>query len=136
MISRTPRLIELRNYFLVSCCALLADVSVLLLLTQQFAIRYLIASTVSFVVGGMLAYQLSIRFVFPGHEADGVRYNDQALFILLGIIGLAINGLVMTLAIEFAHAPLLVAKGAAAGCTFFGNYWTRRRWVFSRQTLA
>jgi putative flippase GtrA len=53
------------------------------------------------------------------------------LFVVLGGIGLGINAIVLAGAVELAHAPILVAKGASAICTFFVNYWLRRRWVFT-----
>lgn len=122
---------ELRNYFFASCCALLVDVALLLFLSQWCHVPYLLAATLSFIAGGILAYQLSVRYVFVGHHVRAGRPLGLALFIVLGLIGLLINAAVLALTVGVAHAPLLGGKVLAAGCTFYGNYWMRRRWVFS-----
>jgi putative flippase GtrA len=127
---RLHQLVELRNYFVVSFCGLLVDVSLLLLLNQRYAVPYLIAASISFICGGIVGYQLCTRYVFVGRGTLRGRPFDLMLFLFLGLVGLAINTIILAAAVELGHAPLLMAKAAAAGCTFCGNYWMRRRWVF------
>jgi putative flippase GtrA len=127
---RLRQFVELRNYFVASCCGLLVDVSLLLLLNQRYAVPYLIAASISFISGGIVGYHLCTRFVFVGRGTLRGRPFDLLLFLFLGMVGLAMNTIILAAAVELGHAPLLVAKAAAAGCTFCGNYWMRRRWVF------
>lgn len=124
-------LAELPQYFLVSCCALAIDSMVLLLLDRELAVPYLRAATISFIVGGVVAYQLSIRFVW--HMARPTYYA-LSLFLLLGAVGLAINAVIMFCTISELHLPLLLGKAVAAGCTFICNYLLRRHLVFSNAT--
>jgi putative flippase GtrA len=125
------RLAELPQYFLVSCGALAADSMVLLLLNREFAVPYLPAATISFILGGVVAYQLSIRFVW--HTTTATTY-EASLFLLLGVAGLAINAVIMFCMISELHVALLLSKAAAAGCTFICNYLLRRRLVFPNAT--
>jgi putative flippase GtrA len=135
MKASLSRLLELRNYFFASCCALVVDVGLLLFLSQECRMPYLLAATLSFIAGGVLAYHLSVRYVFVGRGVNQGTPLSLALFVALGLIGLLINTAVLALTVGFAHSPLLTGKVVAAGCTFYGNYWMRRRWVFSGDTL-
>jgi putative flippase GtrA len=120
---------ELPQYFLVSCCGLAVDGAVLLVLNRQFGVPYLLAATISFILGGVVGYQLSIRFVWDSGNSRSNSY-ELALFLLLGIVGLGVNVAVMLVMISRLHAPLLMGKATAAGCTFICNYLMRRRLVF------
>jgi putative flippase GtrA len=126
-------LLELPQYFLVSCCGLATDAGILLLLNGYLHVPYLLAATCSFVPGGVVGYLLCIRFVWKTDETASKSY-DAALFILLGVIALGINAVVMFSMVSGLHAPVLIGKGVSAGFTFLCNYWLRRRWVFPRAT--
>ena len=126
-------LTELPQYFLVACCGLAVDAGVLLLLTAQSHVPYLLAATCSFLMGGVVGYQLCIRFVWLTDPTASKTY-EATLFILLGGVGLAINAAVMFAMVSGLNAPVLIGKGVAAGCTFLCNYALRRRWVFPSAT--
>jgi putative flippase GtrA len=133
MSSLRSRLLELPQYFLVSCCALATDTGVLLLLNGVFRVPYLLAATASFITGGVVAYLLSVRFVWKADQATSKSF-EVTLFILLGLVGLGINAVIMFSVVSGLHAPVIVGKGVAAGCTFLCNYYLRRRWVFPGAT--
>ena len=117
----------------MSCCALGVDTGVLLTLNRGIGVPYLPAACLSFVVGGVVAYQLCIRFVWPACRADA-RPSRLLSFLLLGTVGLFINAAVMATTVDLMHWSILSAKALSAACTFLGNYWLRRRWAF--QSLA
>jgi putative flippase GtrA len=124
----------LPKYFLVSCIGLAIDAALLLFLKSLLGVPYILAGTLSFVAGSVVGYFLCARYVFetPGRS----RHLGLTLFVVLGGVGLGINAIVLAGAVELAHAPLLIAKGASAICTFFVNYWLRRRWVFTPAAVA
>lgn len=124
----------LPKYFLVSCLGLTIDAGLLFVLNSWFGVPYIVAGTVSFLAGAIIGYFLCVRFVF---EASG-RSSPTALtlFVALGGAGVGVNAIVLAGAVELTHAPVLVAKGASAVCTFFVNYWLRRRWVFTPATAS
>jgi putative flippase GtrA len=127
------KLQELPQYFVVSCCGLAVDAGVLLLLNGYFGLPYLASATCSFLLGGVLGYALCTRFVWQSDEAASKSY-EATLFVLSGVVGLGINSAVMFGMVSGVHAPVLIGKGVAAGCTFFCNYGLRRHWVFPRAT--
>jgi putative flippase GtrA len=117
-------------YGLVSAFALGVDLAVLMLLTRQLGVHYLIAATISFVCGAAVAYVLSVRFVFHYHRLAH-RSSEFGSFVLLGVVGLIVNAAVIGALKELAGAPLPVAKIGAAGCTLCVNFLLRRQFLFA-----
>ena len=124
------QLLELIRYGLVSAAAFAVDAGLLALLHFKFGVHYLLAATVSFIVGGAVAYALSIRFVFSHRRIESQAVEGPA-FIALGLAGLAVNTLVMMLLVGRAGAPVLLAKVGAACGTFGVNYLLRKFLLFS-----
>jgi putative flippase GtrA len=122
--------IELPRYFVVSCCALLVDAAVLLLLNSGLSVPYLPAAALSFILGGVVAYLLSKRFVWD--TGDHAKTHELPLFVLLGLVGLGVNALILFALVGGLHLPVMLAKAFAAGCTFLCNYTLRRQFVFSK----
>jgi putative flippase GtrA len=122
--------LEIVRYGMISAVAFAVDVALLSMLVQVFGIHYLIAATCSFLLGGVVAYLLSVRFVFRYHRLQ-VRTLEAAAFVALGLVGLVVNVVVMALAVGSAGAHLLLGKLAAAGCTFGVNYLLRKFVLFS-----
>jgi len=124
------QLIEIFRYGMVSACAFAVDTGLLALLHFRFGMHYLVAATLSFIVGGVVAYLLSIRFVFVHRRIDS-QAVEGPLFVALGLVGLGINALVMWLLVSKASAPVLLAKVGAACMTFGVNYLLRKLLLFS-----
>jgi putative flippase GtrA len=121
---------ELFRYGLVSACAFAVDVGLLWLLAIRFEIHYLVAATLSFLAGGVVAYLLAINFVFS-HRRLKTRSAEGTAFIALGLAGLAVNTAVMGLAVGTVGAPLLAGKAAAACATFGVNFLLRKHLLFT-----
>ena len=93
-------------------------------------------SALSFTAGATIAYWLSVRFVFSAHRLRN-RKLEFVSFVLLGLAGLAVNSLALFIAVGKLGIDLLLAKGLAAGCTFFINFTLRRQLLFhTRAALA
>jgi len=121
---------ELSGYGGASAVALAVDVGLLELLVQSCGWHYIPASMVAFVSGGLVAYWLSVRFVFKQHRLSN-RSLELGLFLVLGVAGLAVNALVLSLAVGVAGLSLLAAKACATGCTFATNFARRRNVLFA-----
>ena len=126
---------ELFGYGVASAIALGIDVSILALLAGPGGWHYLPASVVAFISGGLVAYTLSVKFVFQQHRVQQ-RSLELVLFLALGLAGIAVNTLVLSLAIEIAGIGLLAAKFCAAACTFATNFALRRNLLFATSAAA
>ena len=124
------QLLELIRYGLVSAGAFVVDAGLLALLHLKFGVHYLLAATVSFIIGGAVAYLLSIRFVFSHRRIESQAVEGPA-FIALGLVGLAVNTLVMFLLVRRMDFPVMYAKVGAACGTFGVNYLLRKFLLFT-----
>jgi putative flippase GtrA len=122
-------LIEATKYAVVSAIALAADYSLLLALTGFAGWPYLWANAVSFLTGAIVAYVLSVRFVFRTHRLHN-RQLEITGFVVIGLAGLAVSQLVMFITVGKLGIDLLLAKTAAAGCSFVTNFLLRRQLLF------
>ena len=119
---------EFAYYFLASLLALSADMAVLLTLAR--VIHYLAAATAGFLVGALVAYFLSIRFVFGRRRLAHAARRELIIFAVIGVVGLGVNNAVIFAAVETVALPLAVAKILAAGITFLVNFGLRKRLLF------
>jgi hypothetical protein len=120
---------EAAGYTAVSACALCADVAVLFVLVHYLSWWYLAAASVSFLVGLLLGYALSVALVFKYRRLQDRRL-EFASFATIGIVGVAINAAAMTLGVKCLGVHYLVAKCGAAGFTFLWNFAARRQFLF------
>ena len=123
-------LMEIFGYGVVSVVALGVDTTTLWLLATAVGFHYLLAATISFTLGATVSYLLSTRFVFRYREV-GNRALEFFYFVALGLVGLLVNAAVLSVAISGVGVGLLTAKALAALCTFFTNFFLRRRLLFS-----
>lgn len=130
---KLPALLQLEivRYGLISVVAFALDVALLALLANGLGIHYLVSASGSFIAGGVVAYVLSVRYVFRFHRVP-TRSVEATVFVALGTVGLAVNVAIMALAVGRAGTSLLVGKGAAACGTFGVNYLLRKFVLFWR----
>jgi putative flippase GtrA len=121
--------IEAAKYAAASAVALAVDAGLLLSLTRYAGWHYLLAGSLSFLAGASVAYLLSVRFVFSAHRLHS-RKMEFAWFVALGLVGLAVNALVLFVAVSRLGMDLVYAKAVAAACTFFANFALRRQLLF------
>jgi putative flippase GtrA len=119
---------EFLRYGAVSAVALLVDLACLFLLARH--VHYLAAASCSFVLGGFIAYYLSVRFVFQRRLIDQAPL-EASVFIGLGVVGLMVNGLLIALGTSSWQLSLGSAKLLAAGATFTTNFALRKWLLFS-----
>jgi len=126
--------IEATKYAAASAVALGADYAVLLCLTRFAGWHYLWANAVSFLTGAIIAYVLSVRFVFSAHRLHS-RQLEIIGFVLIGLVGLAVSELVLFITVGRLGIDLVIAKALAAGCSFIANFALRRQLLFRAGAL-
>jgi putative flippase GtrA len=120
---------EAAGYTAVSACALCADVAVLFVLIHYFSWWYLAAATVSFLVGLVIGYVLSVALVFKYRRLKDRRF-EFASFTAIGVVGAVLNTAAMAFGVSCLGRHYLVAKCGAAGFTFLWNFAARRQFLF------
>jgi putative flippase GtrA len=120
---------EAVGYAAASGCALVFDMTILWSLVHFFSWNYLVAATISFLVGTFVTYALSIRLVFKQRRLKDPR-AEFASFAAIGTASLAVNAGVIFLAVRYLGLYYLAAKCVAAGFTLVCNFITRRQLLF------
>ena len=121
---------QLIRYGLASGLALALDWGLMVALTELFGVHYLAAATAGFTAGAALAYGLSVGFVFTDRRVTD-RRAEFALFVLIGLVGLAVNGALLHAAVRWGGLHYAVAKGPVAIAVFSLNFLLRRSLLFS-----
>lgn len=122
---------ELVLYTCASACAFMIDMGVLLLLTQVFAVHYLLAAGTAFALAVSVAYLLCVKFVFRYRRLQRGE-SEFGIFFGVGLVGFAVNTGMMALGVEMLGLPLLIAKLGATGVTVFLNFALRKLLLFTR----
>jgi putative flippase GtrA len=121
---------QLVRYVAAGGIASATDFATLVLAVQLFHVHYLVAATLGFLVGSVVCYALSVRWAFDEH-AYGSRTLEIALFVAIGVVGVALNNFVMWGLVEHAHVNYAAAKLVAAGFVLLFNFAARRTILFS-----
>ena len=85
---------ELLTYLIASGFAFAVDVGMLTFLVHIANWHYVLASIAAFITGGFVLYVLAISYVFRFRRLRDPRIEGP-VFIALGLIGLAVNTIVM-----------------------------------------
>jgi putative flippase GtrA len=125
---------EAIKYAAVSACALIIDITILFFLVHYLSWWYVTGATTSFLVGLLVGYVLSITLVFKYRRLEDSRL-EFASFVVIGVVGVAINAAVISLGVKMG-LHYLIAKCGAAGFTFVWNFLARRQFLFvQRRTV-
>jgi putative flippase GtrA len=127
-----PLIGEALGYAVASAVALTVDLALLWILVHFLSWQYLAAAATSFLAGATVAYILSVRIAFKDHRLRD-RRAEFVSFVAIGILGLALNSVVIYAGVTFLGLHYLLARCIAAGLTFTCNFFARRQLLFVRQ---
>jgi putative flippase GtrA len=118
-------------YAAMSAAAFCVDVATLVALVELAGVPYLPAAVAAFLVGGLVAYALCVRFVFSFRRIANRRI-EAGTFVALGTAGLIVNAAGIVIGVEWLSLHYLAAKVSASCIGFFVNYALRRLILFTR----
>ena len=126
---------QFMKFGVVGIIAFAIDYGLMVLLTEAFGINYLISATVSFIVSVVFNYLASMRYVFT-HKEGLSRRREFVIFVVLSVIGLAINDALMFLGTSFLGISYLITKIAATAVVMVYNFVTRKKFLDAGDTAA
>jgi putative flippase GtrA len=121
---------QLARSVLVSQLAFWLDFGLLALLTEVAGIYYLGSAAISFLAGTSLSYVLSVRWVFEVRRFPS-KLLEYGTFVLVGVVGLALNEGLLWVFTAHLRLYYLVAKIIAGALVFFWNFGARK-WLLFR----
>lgn len=118
-------LTEFIRYALVGGICTILDFLTLYLLTTLGGLRYLLSSSLSFVLGVVLNWLLCTYWIFAFH-----KIKQQAVeffyYVLISLVGLGLNVLLMWLFTDICGVWFMLSKLMAAVITLFYNFFARK----------
>ncbi len=121
---------QLFRYTFVGGFALIIDFSSLFILTEFFNIYYLISAAISFLLGLITNYILSVKWVFNKRKFKS-RSSEFGIFAFIGFIGLGFNELFIWFFTEHIHFHYLISKIISAFLIYLWNFFARKFTLFN-----
>lgn len=122
---------QVLKFGVVGALAFAIDYGLLMLLSQVCGVDPVLSAAVSFCVSLVFNYVASMRFVFT-HRDDLSRSREFVTFLVLSVVGLAINEAVMWLGVAWLGSSALavtVTKVFATGVVMVWNFLSRKKWL-------
>ena len=128
-LMRLLQLYQLRivRYAFVGFIAFFFDFGLLVLLTEALHLHYLVSAAISFLLGFLINYLLSMKFVFQDLTSRPFCFP---LYFLIALIGLVLNELIMWFFTDIMLQYYIHSKLIAVFTVFFWNYLARRYFCF------
>jgi putative flippase GtrA len=121
---------EFIGYTAASAVALVVDLGTLVFLVDQ-GVHYLLAATIAFLIGMLVVYVASIRWIFGWRSyKERVRF-EIGFFLFTGVVGLGINLGILWLGAEVLGVYYLYAKAASVAIVFSWNFLSRKLMLFT-----
>ena len=134
---RMKKLIEqILKFGVVGIIATVIDFGVLYVLSQPLGMDPVISAGISFCVSLVFNYVASMRYVFT-HREDMSRSREFVIFLVLSLIGLAINEAIMAAGVAVLGNSALAVMGTkvlATAIVMVWNFVSRKKWLDAGDT--
>lgn len=121
---------EFARYFVASLAALAVDAGFLWAFTEHIGLHYLLSGALSFTMGLIVIYGLSVTWVFS-HRRVHSPVLEFAVFAGVGLIGLLLNGLALWFFTSVLGLYYLLSKALSVVIVFTWNFAARKRALFA-----
>lgn len=129
---RMKKLIEqILKFGVVGIIATVIDFGVLYILSQPLGMDPVLSAGISFCVSLVFNYVASMRYVFT-HREDMSRSREFVIFLVLSLIGLAINEAIMAAGVAVLGNSALAVMGTkvlATAIVMVWNFVSRKKWL-------
>ena len=121
---------EFLRFIPVGGISFIADYVVSLAFNQIFLVHYLLASASGFIVGTLVNYILSKRYVFSNARGKNGK-NEFIRFVMIGIFGLGLTQVLSFIFSGILRIPFWMTRPLVAGIVLFFNFFVRRAMIFN-----
>lgn len=118
-------LIQFTKYFGVALIGYIVDFGILLIFKELLGLHYLIAASAGFILGLIVVYILSDRFVFGESKIVSKKLQFTA-FAVIGVIGLLLLNLLMWVFTDIFGVIYIASKIIATVFVYMWNFLARR----------
>ena len=119
---------QVLRFGIVGVISTLVDYVGYLLLDYGLGVHYLVASTLSYSLGIVVNYWLSMRYVFASDESRSKR-REFAIFVTLTLIGLVLNQIFLYVFVEWLGLSGALAKILATILVMVYSFVSRKIFI-------
>jgi len=134
-LDKRPRIIalivQMLKFSVVGITAFLIDYVLLWVFTEFVGFDYTVSNILSYTIGTIYNYVLSVRWVFSVRSKHSQRVIF-IVFVVLSLIGLGLNQLLLVVLVELGGWGYMLAKLVASIIVSIYNYVTRKIYLEGR----
>ena len=121
---------EILRSVLISLISLAVDLTIFSLSYRLFDLGISVSVVAGFLCGALVNYVFSINYVFQKRKLNRNQEIEIIVFLLIGVLGIAISHGVIWIGMGFSTAWPEIFKILAAGITFVSNFLLRKLFLF------
>lgn len=118
-------LVQLFRYVFVGGASFIVDFGLLYILTEYAHFYYILSATISFIAGLISNYILGTAWIFKNSKVKN-KAVEFSLYAIVGVIGLAINNILLYLFTTVIGIYYLLSKIITAVLVMLWNFFGRR----------
>lgn len=123
--------IQIFRYLISGGTAFLIDTLVMILLKEVFGMYFLYASIISFVIGLIFTYLLSIYWVFDSRRLKENQFRELIIFALIGLVGIVLTWVFMKLFTDKLALYYVVSKVLTTIIVSIWNFVAKKMLLFT-----
>lgn len=124
--------IQLLRYLFAGSVAFGIDMGILWFLTDIAHIYFMISSTISFLVGLIVSYLMSIFWVFDEKRIEK-KTVELTIFAAIGGVGLVLTSSFMWLFTSVLFVYYIYSKILTTGIVFIWNFIAKKKILFTKK---
>jgi putative flippase GtrA len=113
----------------VSVVAVVVNFGSSYIFKEKMAIYYLLSATMSFCLGVIVNYYLSVKWAFATRQLKS-KHIEFFVFVVITAIGLVFNLLIIAGMVEIAKVGYWLALTGSTVVVFFWNFWARKKVLY------
>jgi len=118
---------ELLKFTMVGGVSTVAHYLVLLISVETLHLDALIATMIGYSIGALINYYLNLRYTFNSNASHRAALPK---FVIMVILGFAINAFVMFLMVYVASVNYMVGQLVATITVYCWNFMIGKHWTF------
>lgn len=126
---------QITGFGIVGVVCFLMDYILMIVMTEQLTIPYLISSAVSFSASTVVNYLLSMRYIFRSKKGIDKK-KEFLLFVIMSIVGLGLTVLLMRVLVENFGIHYMLSKIAVTGIVMVYNFVSRKLLLDERNSSS
>lgn len=119
------------KFSLVGVSNTLLDFSLYFILTRALLVHFLVANAIAFILAASWSYAANKAWTFRDTSRDMTAQYTK--FILISLVGLALNEGILSLFVLLFGVPDLLAKALAVVIVVGWNFSANRAWTFTQR---